>query len=90
MSIPEGFTLPQPASYLSVSEETVRRNIGAKRLKSLRMGTRWFIPRDVLLISANTCDSKTGQLRQMRSVLGPCVAVQLWVLQWRIGNANAR
>ena len=66
MSIPEGFTLPQPASYLSVSEETVRRNIGAERLKALHRVIRWFKPRDVLLISANTCDSKTGQLRQMR------------------------
>ena len=66
MSIPEGFTLPQPTSYLSVSEETVRRNIGSKRLKALRRGTQWFIPCDVLLISANTYDPKTGQLRQMR------------------------
>ena len=38
MSIPEGFTLPQPASYLRVSEETVRRNIGFKRLKALGRG----------------------------------------------------
>ena len=66
MSIPEEFTVPQAASYLSVSEETVRRNIRSKRLKALRRGTQWFIPRDVLLAFANIYDPKTGQICQMR------------------------
>ena len=66
MTTPEEFTVPQAASYLSVSEETVRRNIRSKRLKALRRGTQWFIPRDVLLVFANTYNPKTGQIRQMR------------------------
>ena len=65
MTMPEEFTVPQAASYLSVSEETVRRNIRSKRLKALRRGTQWFIPRDILLVFANTYDPKTGQIRQM-------------------------
>ena len=63
MNTPEEFTVPQAASYLSVSEETVRRNIRSKRLKALRRGTQWFIPHDVLVIFANNYDPKTGQIR---------------------------
>ena len=63
--MPEEFTVPLAASYLNVSEETVRRNIRAKRLKALRRGTQWFIPRDVLLVFANSYDPKTGQIRQL-------------------------
>ena len=65
MTMPEEFTVPQAAVYLSVSEETVRRNIRSKRLKALRRGTQWFIPQDVLLVFANIYDPKTGQVRQM-------------------------
>ena len=65
MNIPEEFTVPQAASYLNVSEETVRRNIRSKRLKALRRGTQWFIPSDVLLVFANSYDPKTGQIRQL-------------------------
>ena len=65
MNIPEEFTVPQAATYLSVSEETVRRNIRSKRLKALRRGTQWFIPQDVLVIFANSYDPKTGKIRQM-------------------------
>ena len=61
--MPEEFTVPQAASFLSVSEETVRRNIRSKRLKALRRGTQWFIPHDVLVIFANNYDPKTGQIR---------------------------
>jgi excisionase family DNA binding protein len=64
MNMPEEFTVPQ-ASYLNVSEETVRRNIRSKRLTALRRGTQWFIPRDVLMVFANSNDPKTGQIRQM-------------------------
>ena len=63
MNTPEEFTVPQAASLLSVSEETVRRNIRSKRLKALRRGTQWFIPHDVLVIFANNYDPKTGQIR---------------------------
>ena len=35
MNMPEEFTVPQAASYLNVSEETVRRNIRSKRLTAL-------------------------------------------------------
>ena len=38
MNMPEEFILPQAAAYLRVSEETVRRNIGSKRLRALRRG----------------------------------------------------
>ena len=65
MNMPEELTVPQAASYLNVSEETVRRNIRSKRLTALRRGTQWFIPRDVLLVFANIYDPKTGQIRQM-------------------------
>ena len=63
--MPEEVTVPQAAIYLNVSEETVRRNIRSKRLRALRRGTQWFIPRDVLMVFANSYDPKTGKLRQM-------------------------
>ena len=65
MDAPEEYTVPQAATYLNVSEETVRRNIRSKRLKALRRGTQWFIPRDVLVVFANSYDPKTGQMRQL-------------------------
>ena len=64
MNTPDEFTVPQAASYLNVSEETIRRNIRSKRLSALRRGTQWFIPYDVLVVFANSYDSKTGQIRQ--------------------------
>lgn len=65
MNIPEEFTVPQAATYLNVSEETVRRNIRAKRLSALRRGTQWFIPSEVLVVFSNNYDPKTGKLRQL-------------------------
>ena len=65
MNIADEFTVPQAASYLNVSEETVRRNIRSQRLRALRRGTQWFIPCDVLAVFANSSDPKTGQIRQM-------------------------
>ena len=65
MNLPEELTVPQAASYLRVSEETVRRNIRAKRLQALRRGTQWFIQRDVLVIFANSYNPKTGEIRRM-------------------------
>ena len=65
MNVPDEYTVPQAATYLNVSEETVRRNIRSKRLKALRRGTQWFIPRDVLVVFASSYDPKTGQLRQL-------------------------
>ena len=65
MNTPDEFTVPQAVSYLNVSEETVRRNIRSKRLTALRRGTQWFIPRDVLMVFANSYDPKTGQIRQL-------------------------
>ena len=38
MNMPEEFTVPQAASYLNVSEETVRRNIRSKRLRPCAEG----------------------------------------------------
>ena len=65
MNMPVEFTVPQAATLLSVSEETVRRNIRPKRLQALRRGTQWFIPRVVLKVFANCYDPKTGQIRQL-------------------------
>ena len=65
MTMPDEFTVPQAASCLNVSEETVRRNIRSKRLKALRRGTQWFIPRDVLFVFASSYDPKTGHMRQL-------------------------
>ena len=63
--MPDEYTVPQAATYLNVSEETVRRNIRSKRLKALRRGTQWFVPRDVLAMFASNYDPKTGQIRQL-------------------------
>ena len=65
MNMPEELTVPQAASYLNVSGETVRRNIRSRRLKALRRGTQWFIPRDILVVFANSYDPKTGKIRLM-------------------------
>ena len=65
MTMPDEFTVPQAAAYLSVSEETVRRNIRSKRLTALRRGTQWFIPRDLLVIFANNYDPKTGKIQHI-------------------------
>ena len=65
MNLPEELTVPQAASYLRVSEETVRRNIRAKRLQALRRGTQWFIQRDVLVIFADSYNPKTGQIQRV-------------------------
>ena len=65
MNMPEEFTVPQAASFLNVSEETVRRNIRSKRLNALRRGTQWFIARDVLMVFASSYDPRTGQIRQL-------------------------
>ena len=65
MNVPDEYTVPQAATYLNVSEETVRRNIRSKRLRALRRGTQWFIPRDVLVVFASSYDPKTGQVRRM-------------------------
>ena len=66
MNAPDELTVPQAATYLKVSQETVRRNIRSKRLKALRRGTQWFIPRNVLVVFANSYDPKTGQIGQER------------------------
>ena len=63
MNMPEELTVPQAATFLKVSEETVRRNIRSRRLKALRRGTQWFIPQDVLVMFANNYDPKTGKIR---------------------------
>ena len=65
MNMPEEFSVPQAASYLNVSDETVRRNIGSNRLTALRIGTKWFIPRDILWAFAESYDPKTAEIRQM-------------------------
>ena len=65
MTTQEELTVPQAADFLKVSEETVRRNIRAKRLIALRRGTQWFIPREDLVIFANVYDPRTGKIRQL-------------------------
>ena len=65
MTMQEELTVPQAAAFLKVSEETVRRNIRAKRLIALRRGTQWFIPREDLVIFANVYDPRTGKIRQL-------------------------
>ena len=70
MNMLDEYTVPQAASYLNVSEETVRRNIRSKRLKALRRGTQWFIPYDVLVVFAKSYDPKTGQIQQERPRAG--------------------
>ena len=65
MTLPEEFSVPEAAAFLNVNEETVRRNIRAKRLSARRIGTQWFILRDVLVLFANSYDPKTGKISRM-------------------------
>ena len=58
----EELSVPQAASYLGVSEETVRRNIRSKRLKAIRRGTQWFVTRRDILVFANSYDPRTGRV----------------------------
>ena len=62
VSMSEELSVPQTASYLGVSEETVRRNIRSKRLKAIRRGTQWFVTRQELLAFADSYDPKTGRV----------------------------
>lgn len=63
--MPEEYTVPQTASYLRMSEATVRGNIRSKRLKSQRRGTQWSFPHKVLVVFANGYEPKAGQIRQL-------------------------
>ena len=65
MQLGEELSVPQVATYLRVNEETVRRNIRAKRLLAIRRGTQWFVSRDDLLVFASSYDPKSGQIKQM-------------------------
>ena len=58
------YTVPQAASILNVSEETVRRNIRSKRLVALRRGTQWFVQHAVLVRFAKNYDPKTGKIKE--------------------------
>ena len=58
------YTVPQAASILNVSEETVRRNIRSKRLVALRRGTQWFVRHEVLVGFAKNYDPKTGKIKE--------------------------
>ena len=58
--MPEEFTIPQSAAYPNVSEETVRQNIQTKRLVALERGYQKFNPYDVLVISADSYNTKIG------------------------------
>ena len=60
--MPEELSVPETASYLGVSEETVRRNIRSKRLRAIRRGTQWFVTRQELLAFADSYDPKTGRV----------------------------
>ena len=58
----EELSVPQAASYLGVSEETVRRNIRSKRLQAVRRGTQWFVTRRDILVFAKSYDPRTGRV----------------------------
>ena len=62
MGLLEEISVPQAASYLGVSEETVRRNIRSKRLKAIRRGTQWFVIRRDIVIFASSYDPRTGRV----------------------------
>ena len=62
VSMTEELSVPQVASHLGVSEETVRRNIRSKRLKAIRRGTQWFVVRRDILIFASSYDPRTGRV----------------------------
>ena len=44
MNVSDEYTVPEAASYLNVSEETVRRNIRSKRLRAFRRGNSGSSP----------------------------------------------
>ena len=50
MNTLDELTVSQAASYLSVREETVRRNVRLKHPSAFRRGTQWFTPRDALVV----------------------------------------
>lgn len=58
------YSVPQVASILNVSQETVRRNIRSKRLVALRRGTQWFVRHEVLEGFAKNYDPKTGKIKE--------------------------
>ena len=62
VSMTEDLSVPQAASYLGVSEGTVRRNVRSKRLKAIRKGTQWFVTRRDILIFARSYDPRTGRV----------------------------
>ena len=64
MELPREFSVPQVAVYLKVNEETVRRNIRAKRLRAVRRGTQWFITQSDLIAFAKSYDRKTGKVQE--------------------------
>lgn len=55
-------TVPEAASFLRVNEETIRRNIRAKRLQALKRGTQWFITQEDIRTFAGHYDVKTGKI----------------------------
>ena len=65
MQLAEELSVSQVATYLKVNEETVRRNIRAKRLQAIRRGTQWFVSRDDLIAFANGYDPRTGKVKHM-------------------------
>ena len=62
VSMTEELSVPQAASYLGVSEETVRRNVRSKRLKAIRKGTQRFVTRRDILIFSDSYDPRTGRV----------------------------
>ena len=58
-------TVPEVAAFLRVNEETVRRNIRAKRLQAFKRGTQWFINREDLQAFASHYDTKTGKIHDL-------------------------
>lgn len=58
-------TVPEVATFLRVNEETVRRNIRARRLQAFKRGTQWFINREDMQTFASHYDAKTGKIRDL-------------------------
>ena len=62
MQLPEELSVPEAAAYLKVSQETVRRNIRAKRLRAIRRGTQWFVSHEDITVFSSVYDRRTGKI----------------------------
>ena len=83
MNMPNELTVPQAASYLNVSEETVRRNIRAKRLTALRRGN------SVVYTAPCPCNLRPIATIPRPARYGGCSSDSVWLVDSSIRKATS-